>query len=239
VDRPHSVRLLLADAHALTRSALGNLLANRPGVAMVGEAATLAEACRLAEQEMPDVILLYVRPDNEIGVGGVQPLLKAAGPAARVLLLADAAGAELHRRAVRVGAYGVVGTDRPPESLLKAIDKVSQGEVWMERRFVADLIGPADVGPESDHARIGSLTPREREVVGLLCEGLRNKQIADRLAVTDVTVRHHLTSVFSKLGVSDRLGLLLYASRHGLVPADTYVPDRVAYLTDAGVPADR
>jgi DNA-binding NarL/FixJ family response regulator len=239
VDRPHPVRVLLADAHALTRSALGSLLASRPGLALVGEAATLAEACRLAEQEMPDVILLYLRPDSGISVGGVQPLLKAAGPAARVLLLADAAGADLHRRAVRVGAYGVVGTDRPPESLLNAIDKVHQGEVWMERRFVADLIGPADVGPESDHARIGSLTPREREVVGLLCEGLRNKKIADRLAVTDVTVRHHLTSVFSKLGVSDRLGLLLYASRHGLATTHTFVPSQPAHRADAGAPGDQ
>jgi DNA-binding NarL/FixJ family response regulator len=231
--------LLLADAHALTRSALACLLASRPGLTLVGEAATLAEACRLAEREMPDVILLYLRPDSGIATGGVQPLMRAAGPAARVLLLADAVGADLHRRAVRVGAYGVVGTDRPPESLLKAIDKVHQGEAWMERRFVAEFIGPAGAGPESDHARIGSLTPREREVVGLLCEGLRNKQIADRLAVTDVTVRHHLTSVFSKLGVSDRLGLLLYASRHGLVRSDTFVPEPVAHSTDAIVPAEQ
>jgi DNA-binding NarL/FixJ family response regulator len=229
---------LLADAHALTRSALGSLLANRPGVALVGEAATLAEACCLAEQEMPDVILLYLRPDSGICGGAVQPL-QAAAPTARVLLLADVAGADLHRRAVRVGAYGVVGTDRPPESLLKAIDKVHQGEVWMERRFVADLVGPAAVGPGSDQVRIGSLTPREREVVSLLCEGLRNKQIAERLAVTDVTVRHHLTSVFSKLGVTDRLGLMLYASRHGLVGTHTFVPQQQAYLTDAAMDSER
>jgi DNA-binding NarL/FixJ family response regulator len=229
----------LADAHALTRSALGILLTSRPGVTLVGEAATLAEACDLATLKMPDVILVYLRPENGIGVGGIQPLLKAAGPAARVLLLADSAGAELHRRAVRVGAYGVVGTDRPPESLLKAIEKVHQGEVWMERRFVAHFINQVGAGPESNHARIGSLTPREREVVGLLCEGLRYKQIADRLAVTDVTVRHHLTSVFSKLGVTDRLGLLLYASRHGLVGPHTFVPQQQAYLTDAAMDSER
>ena len=104
----------------------------------------------------------------------------------------------------------------------------------MERRLIGALVGPGDSRPESEQARMESLTPREREVVGLLCQGLRNKQIADRLAVTDVTVRHHLTSVFSKLGVSNRLGLLLYASKHGLASPHTFVPRHPARLADAG-----
>ena len=136
-------------------------------------------------------------------------------------------------RAVRLGASGIVGTDRPAETLFRAIEKVLLGEVWMERRLVADLIAPGYPRADGDQVRIESLTPREREVVRLLCEGLRNKQIAKRLAVTDVTVRHHLTSVFSKLGVSDRLGLLLYASRHGIALASTFVPSHLAHPADA------
>jgi DNA-binding NarL/FixJ family response regulator len=198
------------------------------------EAGTLEDALALASSIKPAIILLHLHREGGLGVDAVSPLLLAAGGDVRLLVLTDITDADLHRRAVRFGASGIVGTDRPAETLFKAIEKVLQGEVWMERRLVADLIAPARP-QDADEARIGSLTPREREVVRLLCEGLRNKQIAERLAVTDVTVRHHLTSVFSKLGVSDRLGLLLYASRHGLAPMHTFVSPQPAHTADAEV----
>jgi len=238
VDRHPPIRLLLADAHALTRSALGCLLTGRPGFALVGEASTLPQCLDLASQAAPDVILLHPRTEGGFGVDAIPTLLLTARAEARLLLLAETADPDLHRRAVRLGASGIVGTDRPVETLFKAIEKVHQGEVWMERRLIGSLVGPGDSGPESEQARMEALTPREREVVGLLCQGLRNKQIADRLAVTDVTVRHHLTSVFSKLGVSNRLGLLLYASKHGLSSPHTFVPRHLARLADAGGRSD-
>jgi two-component system nitrate/nitrite response regulator NarL len=233
VDRHPPIRLLLADAHALTRSALGCLLRGRPELALVGEASTLPQCLGLASEAGPDVILLHPRPEGGLGVDAIPALLLTTRAEARLLLLTDAADSDVHRRAVRLGAYGIVGTDRPVETLLKAIEKVHQGEVWMERRLIGDLVGRAGARPESEQARMESLTPREREVVGLLCQGLRNKQIAGRLAVTDVTIRHHLTSVFSKLGVSNRLGLLLYASKHGLAVPHTFVPRHLAGLADA------
>jgi DNA-binding NarL/FixJ family response regulator len=107
-----------------------------------------------------------------------------------------------------------VDLDQSPATLFRAIERVHAGDVWMERRLMAALLsghGAGTHGPQLD-----SLTPREREVVRLISEGLKNKQIAQRLSVTDVTVRHHLTSVFSKLDVADRLSLVVFAFEHGL-----------------------
>ena len=89
--------------------------------------------------------------------------------------------------------------------------------MWIERRMVAEFVANAAAGAGGHRARIDSLTRREREVVRLVAEGLKNKQIADRLAVADVTVRHHLTSIFAKLDVADRLSLLVFAFKNGLV----------------------
>jgi DNA-binding NarL/FixJ family response regulator len=226
MTRCDPIRLLLVDARPLIRSAIRCLLQARPDVFVAGDAGTLPHALALASQERPDIVLLTPRADSDVGVPAIPVLLSAAGPQARVLLIADATDAELHRQAIRQGAHGCVCTDRPVETLVKAIEKVHQGEVWMERRLVADVLGTADPAATGERARIESLTRREREVVNLLCQGLRNKEIAQRLTVTDVTVRHHLTSVFSKLGVNDRLGLLIFASRHGLTPAMDRVPQR-------------
>lgn len=238
MNRPHPIRLLLVDSHALTRAALGCLVTWRSGFVLAGEGAGLADAVTVAARAAPDVVLLHLRQGDDLGLDAIPPLIQASPPDARLLIVTELADADIHRRAIRLGASGIVGTERPADTLFKAIEKVLQGEVWMERRLVADLIVPADPRPDHDQARIGSLTPREREVVRLLCEGLRNKQIASRLAVTDVTVRHHLTSVFSKLGVSDRLGLLLYASKHGMAPPHTGVPAHQAHPPDAPAHSD-
>lgn len=234
MNRLLPIRLLLVDSHALTRAALGGLLVGRPGFALLGEAASVSAAVTVAAAAPPEIILLYLRHGDDLGLDAIPPLLHAAPPDARLLVVTELTDAAVHRHAVRLGASGIVGTECPPDTLFKAIEKVLQGEVWMERRLVTDLIAAPDRRPDYEQVRIGSLTPREREVVRLLCEGLRNKQIASRLAVTDVTVRHHLTSVFSKLGVSDRLGLLLYASKHGMTPAGTSVPADRAHSADAG-----
>jgi DNA-binding NarL/FixJ family response regulator len=150
-------------------------------------------------------------------VDAIPPLLAAAGPQARLLLVTTLSDPDIHRQAVQNGARGIVGKDRSPDTLFKAIEKVHEGEVWIERRMVAEFVANAAAGAGGYRARIDSLTRREREVVRLVAEGLKNKQIADRLSVADVTVRHHLTSIFAKLDVADRLSLLVFAFKNGLV----------------------
>lgn len=219
MDFPTPTRVLIVDSRALLRAAWSALLRSRPQVCLVAEAATLEEAAAAAGREHPDVIVCHFEGEHGEDVAAACALATASPSGARLLLVVDGLHTELQRLALRHGAAGIVSSEHPAELLFKAIEKVRAGEAWIERRLVADVLGPENGEMARERARIATLTPREREVVRLIGEGLKNKQIADRLTVTDITVRHHLTSVFSKLGVPDRLALLIYASRHGLGPS--------------------
>jgi DNA-binding NarL/FixJ family response regulator len=136
---------------------------------------------------------------------------------ARVLVLATGADRETSAQLVRDGAHGIVCKTRSSEHLVAAIRKVSAGEVWVDRAVATTLIGDLHRPAAGRRSRMASLTSRERDVVSLVGEGLANKAIAERLAISDNTVRHHLTSIFAKLGVNDRLSLAVYAYRRKLV----------------------
>lgn len=220
MDDTGSIRLLLVSRHTLIRTALVRLIEERPGFLVVGASGTLPQALASAAQHAPDVILLDPQRDTDLWLDAIDRLTAAAGPQARVLLLTELTESELHRQALGHGARGILDLDHPPETLFRAIERVHAGELWMERRLMAQLLSNVDGRPGTAGARMRTLTPREREVVQLVSEGLRNKQIAERLSVADVTVRHHLTSVFSKLDVSDRLSLVVFAFHHGLVHPD-------------------
>ena len=155
------------------------------------------------------------------------PLLFGVVPEARVLILTGLRDLESHRQAVRAGAMGIVLKDKAVEVIIKAIERVSTGEVWLDPRLTASLLSdftrpnrPAKPDPEAE--KISALSKREREVVELIGKGLKNKEMAERLFISEITVRHHLTSIFEKLGVSDRIELMLYAYRHGLAKAPQY-----------------
>ncbi len=146
--------------------------------------------------------------------------LRTAAAGARILILTGLRDSESLRRAVRLGASGIVQKEAAAEVLLMAIERVRAGEVWLDRSITASLIAEISQGGENrqdpEAARIGSLSAREREVITLIGEGLSNKRIAERLSISEITVRHHLTSIFAKLEVSDRLELLVYAYRNKL-----------------------
>jgi len=116
---------------------------------------------------------------------------------------------------------GLVLKEKAADVLLQAIEKVHAGEVWLEPAMIASVLGEMTGARASqlldpEVAKIASLTEREREVVTLMSQGLRNRQIAARLGISETTVRHHLTSIFAKLEVTDRLELVIYTYRHGL-----------------------
>jgi DNA-binding NarL/FixJ family response regulator len=184
---------------------------------VVAQAGNKAEALERAASERPDVIILDLVLGDEDGLSFL-PELCQASPTSRVLVLTGVQNPDAHRRAIRRGAMGIVLKEHAADQLLKAIMKVNDGEVWIERSMMGSMIQefnkPAMVDPEI--AKIESLTDREREVIGLIGEGLKNKQVGERLFISETTVTHHLSSVFSKLEVSDRLELIIYAFRHGL-----------------------
>ena len=148
------------------------------------------------------------------------PRLHAAASGARVIILTGIGDPALHRQAVRLGAMGLVRKEKASATLCEAIERVQAGEAWLEPALTASVLGQITreaQSPDPEAVRIATLTKRERDVLALLGEGLRTRQIAARLCISEITVRHHLTSIFDKLGVADRLELVIYAYKHGLV----------------------
>jgi two-component system, NarL family, nitrate/nitrite response regulator NarL len=214
------IRVVIVDDHVVVRTGLRMLIESQPGIIVVGEAGNGAEALAVVARTQPDIIVLDLDLGGESGLDYF-PGLRTAASTARVLVLTGVRDPELHRRAVRLGSMGLVRKEEAAEVLLQAIKKVHAGEVWLEPAMIASVLGEMTgtrasqlLDPEA--AKIASLTEREREVVTLMGQGLRNKQIAERLGISETTVRHHLTSIFAKLGVTDRLELVIYIYRHGL-----------------------
>jgi DNA-binding NarL/FixJ family response regulator len=216
-DRPR-VRVFLIDRHAVIRAGLRLLLESQQGFVVIGEAAEGQEALRLAAACQPDVVVLNLSIGAESALALLPELRQSIK--GQTLLLTALNDPELQRQAIRLGASGLVQKSQEPGVLLGAIERVHAGEVWFDRSMMAALMhelpDAGSLGAPSERRRIAALTQREREVIGWVGEGCKNRQIAERMVISETTVRHHLTSIFDKLGVSDRLELVIYAFRHGL-----------------------
>jgi two-component system, NarL family, nitrate/nitrite response regulator NarL len=214
------VRIFVIEDQGLYRAGLCLLLSQQSGFEIVGDAATGSDVLSRIRDKQPDVALLAINPNDRAGID-ILPEIFAASEETRVLVLSESSDPDLHRKAVRVGASGVISKDKTAELLIKAIERVNAGEAWLDRSTTASLLrelSPRNRTPKKDpeEIKMATLTEREREVIKLVGLGLKNKQIAGKLFISDITVHHHLTSIYSKLGVSDRLELLIYAYRFGL-----------------------
>jgi DNA-binding NarL/FixJ family response regulator len=210
----NSIRIMIVDDHAVIRSGLRMLIEQDPNMSVVAQAGTAADALRLAQQEKPDIIVLDLILGDEDGLEFLPDLCRVSPPS-RVLVLTGVQSPSSHRTAIRRGAMGIVLKQQAADLLLKAINKVYSGEVWIDRSMMgsvlSDMRTEAHEEADVEGPKISSLTPREREVIALVSEGLKNKQIGERLFISETTVTHHLSSIYSKLGVSDRLELVIYA----------------------------
>jgi len=209
-------RVAVLGGHALVREGLRALINQHPDV----RALTPSELGEAADAR-PDVVLLDV-DDHHVDILSMLHETRDAFPHAHVLVLIAHCHSDRAQEFVLAGASGVLTKDKPAAHLMHAIRKVRQGEVWLGRapmsHLVAELAWNADAANvDPEHERIASLTVRERDVVALVTGGFSNKAIASKLGISDNTVRHHLTSVFAKLDVPDRLALAVYAFRHRLV----------------------
>ena len=221
-----AIRILLVDDHQIFLTGLQLLIEKEPDMIVVGTATNRAEALALM-QEHPDIVLLDLDLGNESGIDFLPQLIEPEEPP-RVIIVTGVPDPELHLRAVRLGALGVVLKLDPPGFLVKAIRKVHGGEMWLNRPMIStvmtELIHARAKKMDSEALKIAELTVREREVIALVAEGMRNRQIGERLFISEKTVRHYLTSVFDKLGVADRLALMIYAFQHGLAKIPTADP---------------
>jgi two-component system nitrate/nitrite response regulator NarL len=215
------IGVLIIDDHLVVRTALRALLEKQPGMVVVGEASNKNEAVALASREQPEIVVLDLCLKEENGLDLIPELL-AAAEESKIIILTGVTDPEEHQKAIRQGAMGVVSKEVSADLLIKAIERVHAGELWLNRHMTATLVkelrrerASVPSAPEEDATT--QLTCREREIIGLIGEGLKNKQIAGRLCISEATVRHHLTSILRKLEVSDRLELLIFAYRHNLV----------------------
>lgn len=210
-----TIRIVIVNDQLALRAGLCLLLEKHESMKVVGMA-NGGEAVTLISREKPDVVVL----DGDLGQDGLALLqqLLDASHSSRILILISNGDPEAHRRAIHLGAAGVLQKSAAAEVLVKAIEKVSMGEVWVDRTTMGKVLNDYRNGhqrdPEED--KISRLTRREREVIKLVGLGLKNKQIADKLFISEITVTHHLSSIFAKLEVSNRLDLLIYALGHNL-----------------------
>jgi DNA-binding NarL/FixJ family response regulator len=215
-----SIRMLLVDDHTLVREMLRVAITQRHDMLVVGEAESGAEAVRLAKQEQPDIIVLDLKLKDGNALQ-IIPTLRAVASNCSILVMTGLEDTQLHLQAACLGAIGLVQKNQSLVSLMSAIEQVSRGEAYLDPKLVAQVLGARAVGedgaaPDPQAARIALLTERERAVCRLVGESLLNKEIGLRLSISETTVRHHLTSIFTKLGLTNRVALALYAWQHGL-----------------------
>jgi len=215
------IHIIILDNHALVRSGIRLLIENHQGMIVVGDSGNLAEGLELISRLKPEIILLELNLAEETGVDIISSI-KQASDQSRIILVTGISNPLVIQQVIEEGVVGVIFKTQSAEQLIKAIEKVNAGEVWLERSMIANVLSrlsrntkPAKNNSEIDS--INELSEREKQIVRLIGQGYKNKKIAAQLFISETTVRHHLTSVYNKLGVSDRLELLVYAHRCGLV----------------------
>lgn len=206
------IRLLVADDHAVVRTGLRHLVATFDDIELVGAAADGGEAVRLCADERPDVVLMDLEMPVLDGIEATRRIA-ASHPEVAVVVLTSFSDREQILRALDAGAVGYLLKDAEPEELAKAVRAAARGESPLDPRA-----GRAVLQARSGGSPLDSLSDREREVLAMVARGLPNKLIARELAISEKTVKTHLTSVFRTIGVTDRTQAALWAERNGLGP---------------------
>ena len=204
------IRVVLADDHPVVRAGIGQIVTADGDIVVVGEAANGREAVTIAVREQPDVVLMDLRMPELDGVGAIAELATAA-PEVRVLVLTTYDTDDLIVGAVEAGAIGYLLKDTEPGELRDAVRQAADGQTTLSAPIASRLV------QQVRRTSSTTLTPREREILTLVAEGLNNAEIAGRLHVGRATVKTHLLHVFEKLGVNDRTAAVVTALKQGII----------------------
>jgi DNA-binding NarL/FixJ family response regulator len=220
-----SIQVLIADDQALVRSGFRLIVETRPDLRVIGEAENGEQAVQLALELNPDVILMDVRMPVIDGIEATRRII-AAGSPARILVLTTFDLDEYIYAAVRAGASGFLLKDVRPADLVEGIRLIANGNALLDPRATQKLLERYSEQPRKDHSAqtLATLTTREQEILRLMAGGLSNAELAERLVLSETTIKTHVSSVLRKLGVRDRVQAVIAAYDTGLVRPRTNKP---------------
>lgn len=220
--KKQKIRIVIADDHPIVRDGLRRLLAIDGDLDVVGEACDGREVLELLQQLEPDILLLDLRMPNLDGLSTLQTL-QHTNRKTRVIVLTASEDKNEFVQAMKLGCSGIVLKQTAPELISKSIRKVHMGEIWLDSHTTAAVMRQFATGQEANGTALAGkarerspLSAREREIVALVAQGYKNKEMAEKMFISEQTVKNHLHNIFDKLGVSDRLELALYAIHKGL-----------------------
>jgi DNA-binding NarL/FixJ family response regulator len=206
---PGVIRVLLAEDHPVVRVGLERMLGNEEGIEVVGAAQNGSEAVELTGRLRPDVVLMDLSMPVLDGIEATRRIVAAHDGEVRVVVLTSFSDRQQIMAALDAGASGYLLKDAEPQELLAGVRAAARGDAPLAPRAAREVLtARAEERPEVD------LSPRERDVLALVAEGMPNKRIAQRLAISESTVKAHLTSIFQRIGVTDRTQAALWAQRN-------------------------
>ncbi|MGC1363901.1 MAG: response regulator transcription factor [Silvibacterium sp.] len=212
-------RILIADDHAMFREGLRRLLEAEPGFEVIGEAEGAEEAIHAARDLDPDIILLDLAMPGKDGLHALHELSADSAISGIILLTASITSEEIVR-AIQLGAHGIILKESTTRVLFDAIRQVMKGHYWIHPERMSDLVQAlksSNTTAVQSRPKGFGLTPRERDVVGMVVAGYSNPDIARKCSISEQTVKHHVSNIFDKLGVDNRVELALFAVNHGLI----------------------
>jgi two-component system nitrate/nitrite response regulator NarL len=224
-DVPQPITIVIADDHPVFRDGLMRLIQTRPDLKVIGTASDGPQALELVSRAQPDLLLLDLAMPGMTGLMALREL-KGTETRTRIVLLTAAIERDEIATALQFGAKGVVLKESASDVLFKSIEAVMAGQYWVGRTTVdlASTLRQLATPSRTPSRKNFGLTPRELDIVGVVLGGYSNSDIAKRFSISEKTVKHHLTNIFDKTGVSNRLELALFALHHGLdapVPTPT------------------
>jgi len=211
--------ILIADDHPIFRDGLRRLIQSQPGLSVVGESSVGADVVRLARELRPDILILDLGLPRRVGLQVLNDLVDFT-PTIRTLVMAEAMEEEAIVEAFYLGARGIVLKESPREDLIDSICCVIEGKYWLDNRSMPIVIQALRKAPPTQNvggqANHHGLTPCELKIVGKIANGSSNKELGMEFNMSERTVKHHLTNIFNKLGISGRVALAVFALENGL-----------------------
>jgi DNA-binding NarL/FixJ family response regulator len=217
--RPASIEIAIADDYPVLLAGVRQSLASCDDIVVVAECTQISDLLAQVALKKPEVILLGCETNLENLAEQLHSITERHSDV-KVIVFTGNTSMNFHEAALRNGAKGVLLKECAPELIAKTVKKVFQGDLCFDpaltRRVLSTIVQRKPTELPSAKAGISSLTGRENQIIGRICEGMRNKEIASKLYISDATVAHHLTSIYRKLGLADRTELLLYAHHNGI-----------------------